>query len=270
MQAALGQPVLLVPATGASGPIAANTVRNAVPDGHTLFIGTTNLLSFPSSVLPGTPYNAVTDLAPISLVYRSPLAVSVSASLPVKSFPDLVSYAKANPGKLNFGSSGSATTSHFFLEELKRQAGLSITHVPYRTVNSVMTDLAGGQVDITTQLVPQTAALVASGRVRMLAVTSTQRAKLAPDVPTLTEAGYPTLSLYTWGAIMAPRGTPPDVVTRLNEALRGVLQSPEMRAIADPTGLEIRWTTPKELGEYIQSESQRWGKLVKEANITVQ
>jgi tripartite-type tricarboxylate transporter receptor subunit TctC len=265
MQARIGQPVVVENRTGSSGTIAANHVRAAEPDGHTLLAATTNLLSFPRSVVPGMNYDASTDFAPVGLLYEAPLVIVVNSKSPIRTLADLVDTARRNPGKLSFGSYGVATTTHFCMEDLKRRARVSLIHIPYRGIPTI--DLVGGHFDVGCDTVPPVMEHVNAGTLRLLAVTTPQRSRFAPGVPTVSELGYPGFQVSTWSAIVAPKGTPPAVLRSLNETIRAVLDSPQFRARTDALAYEPRPTSPEQLAEFIRTERDRWQKLVTDANI---
>ncbi|KAA0892685.1 tripartite tricarboxylate transporter substrate binding protein [Pusillimonas sp. ANT_WB101] len=265
MQERLGQPVIVESKTGASGTIAINYVHRAKPDGYTLAVGTTNLFSYPQSVLPGRTYDPVADFEPISGLYRSDLAIIVPENSPIKTMADLVAAAKRDPGKLNYASYGVATTTHFCMEEFERRTGTSMTHVPYRTAPTL--DVVAGRIDVSCDVITPIIPLLKSNRVRTLGVTAETRSSFLPDVPTVAEQGFPGFSVFTWSAVMAPKGTPPEVVRKLNETITAVIRTPEFQAQARSLSVEPWATSPQELADFIKKETTKWQQLVTEANI---
>jgi tripartite-type tricarboxylate transporter receptor subunit TctC len=267
MQTALGVPVIVENKTGASGTIGANLVRQAPADGHTLLVGTTNLLSFPRSVLPGRSYDPVTDFVPISGLFRSDLIIAVPVKSPARNMGELVEMARKAPGRMSYGSYGLATTTHFCIEELKRRTGTHIVHVPYRGGPTM--DLAGGQLDVSCDVIPAVAPLARDGRLRILGVAAPVRSSFLPDVPTVAEQGFAGFSVFTWSAVMAPKGTPAPVVETLHRVITKVIGSAEFKEQARRVAYETWATTPAELTAFIAEETVKWQKLVTEANITL-
>ena len=265
MQAALGQPVIVENKTGASGTIGADFVRQAPADGYTLLIGTTNLLSFPRSVMPGRTYDPQTDFVPISGVYRSDLVVVVPTASPAHSMADLVEQARRSPGRLSYGSYGVATTTHFCMEEFKQRSRTHVVHVPYRGAPTM--DVAAGRLEVSCDVIPQVTPLAKDKRLRILGVASTERSSFLPDVPTVAEQGFPGFAIFTWTAVMAPKRTPPEVVRKLNETIVAVVRSSEFQARARSLAFETWPTTPDELATFIQSETVKWQKLVTDAGL---
>jgi tripartite-type tricarboxylate transporter receptor subunit TctC len=267
MQAEMGSPVVVENKVGASGTIAANFVRDAPPDGYTLLVGTTNLLSFPRSVMPGRAYDPQADFVPISALARADLVIAVPASSPVRNINDLISLARRNPGKLSYGSYGIATTTHFCIEELKRITKTHLAHVPYR--GAPTTDLAAGVLDVSCDVIPAVQPLARSGRLRILGVAAPTRSSFLPDVPTVAEQGIAGFSIFTWSGLVAPKGTPAEVVNKLNRVVAKIVKEPEFQAQMKNLSNESWITSPAELRTFIAAETLKWQKLVTEAQIKV-
>lgn len=265
MQSRLGQPVIVENKTGASGTIAINYVHRAKPDGYTLALGTTNLFSYPRSVLPGRTYDPEADFEPISGFYRSDLAIIVPEHSPIKSIADLVATARKNPGKLNYASYGVATTTHFCMEEFQRRTGTSMTHVPYRSAPTM--DVVAGRIDVSCDVITPLIPHLQSNKLRALGVTAETRSNFLPDVPTVAEQGFPGFAVFTWSAALAPKGTPPEVVRKLNEAIVAVIETPEFQAQARSLSIKPWTTAPQELADFIKAETAKWQQLVTDANI---
>ncbi len=262
---ALGQPVVVENMPGASGVVAAQTVARANPDGHTLLIGTNTTHAGNQSLLKSIPYDPLNDFAPIARLGLAGLTLGVAKDLPVKSVAELVAYMKANPNKLNFGiGTGSA---RFAAEMFKGKTGTEMVHVPYRGNNAALTDLLSGQVAMlfgdSTLMLPQ----VQAGNIRALGVSSAERSRLAPDLPTIAEAGVPGYELVGWIAAFAPAKTPPAIVSRLNAEFRKILTEPEFVAGLAAIGIDAAPTTQDELRAWVTSETKKWAEIAKAADI---
>jgi tripartite-type tricarboxylate transporter receptor subunit TctC len=265
MQAEMGQPVIVENKVGASGTIAANFVKQAPADGYTLLVGTTNLLSFPRSVMPGLAFNPQAEFVPISGLSRSDLVVVVPASSPARNMKDLVELARRNPGKLSYGSYGIATTTHFCIEELKRRTNTHLVHVPYR--GAPTTDVVGGQLNVACDVIPAVLPLARAGRLRILGVAAPTRSSFMPDVPTVAEQGFEGFSIFTWSGLVAPKGTPASVIDKLSKVVAKVGRAAEFQSQLNSLSNETWLVSPAELGSFIGSETVKWQKLVTEAQI---
>jgi tripartite-type tricarboxylate transporter receptor subunit TctC len=243
--------------TGAAGSIGYSAVARAAPDGYTLVVasGPTTMAppgSATSSWQPQTAFSA------IGMIGTIPQAIIVSNGLPVRSLPELVDFAKARPGQVNYGSAGAGTTPFFTMELLKSQQKIQLTHVPYRGQPEVMSDLVRGEIGVTAMTVPLVIPQVQAGKIRALAVTSSARLASLPDVPTVAEQGMPGLAISNWFALMAPAKLPPDVVAALARALSEALAAPDVRASLGELGLVIQPAPPAETLAFVQADLARW------------
>jgi len=261
----LGQPVIVENRAGASGIPAAEYVAHAKPDGYTLFVGTIGTLSVNQAIFRNLPYDVDRDFTPVSLVAAAPTILVVNPALPVHSVQELIAYGKAHPGKLNYASFGNGTSSHLAGELFKSLAGVDAVHVPYKGNAPAMTDLLGGRVDMLFDNIITSLPFIKDHRLRALAVTAPSRSNLVPDVPTMAEAGLPGQEISGWLGIVAPAGTPPDIVEMLSKAMATELHLPEVQKKI--VGTETVGSTPEQFGAFLRLERSKWNKLVKEAGI---
>ena len=266
--AALGQSVVVENKPGGSGGIAAQAVARAKPDGYTLLLQYSGFQVITPHVTPTSGWDPIKDFAPVANVLSAPQVVVVRPDLPIKSLKDLVAYAKANPGKLNYASSGNGSLQQVATELLNQMAGTQITHIPYKGTGPALNDLLGGAVDMTITTPPPLLGQIAAGKLRALAVTGNTRLASLPDVPTAAEAGYPGLIVSSWFAMYAPRDTPAPVVDKIAGEIQKIMQTDAFRQKAAEQGAEAEFMGPKALGDYTQAELDRWGKVVKAAGIT--
>ena len=266
--AALGQSVVVENKSGASGGIAAQAVARAKPDGYTLLLQYSGFQVITPHVTPAAGWDPIKDFSPVANVLSAPQVVVVRPDLPIKSLKELVAYAKANPGKLNYASSGNGSLQQVATELLNQMAGTQITHIPYKGTGPALNDLLGGAVDMTITTPPPLLGQIAAGKLRALAVTGNTRLPSLPDVPTAAEAGYPDLIVSSWFAMYAPKDTPAPVVDKIAGEIQKIMKSDAFRQKAAEQGAEAIFMGPKELGAYTQTELDRWGKVVKAANIT--
>lgn len=264
LQERLGQPVVLEYRPGAGGTIATQALARAKPDGYTLIM-VLAAHAINASLYPKLPYDTRKDFAPVSLVANLPLIVAGSPSLRANTIGELIAEAKAAPGKLTFGSAGNGNTGHLAGELFNSMTGVKMTHVPYKGSAPVVTAMLAGEVQLTFDSISTSMPHIRSGKLRALAVTSGKRAALAPDVPTLAEAGVPGFDINGWYAILAPAGTPPAVVDRLSKEIATVIAEPGMKKQLAANGYEPVGSTPAALGAHIDAEIDRWSKVVKES-----
>ena len=262
---ALGQPVIVEDRPGADGAVAALYVHHANADGYTLLMGTNSPLSADPFLHKDINYDPIRDFVPVTRVGSFTLILVVDPKLPIHSVKELADYARANPGKLTYASGN--TAGIVGMETVKRWAELSILHVPYKSTPPALEDIIAGRVSMMfadfTTAIPH----VTAGTLRPLAVSRIKRSTLFPDLPTMDEAGVKGFNLDTWAGLVAPTGTPPAVVNKLNAALRKIIDSPEVQAKFKNVGFEGFSSTPEELGDYIKVQLGEWGKMVKDAGI---
>jgi tripartite-type tricarboxylate transporter receptor subunit TctC len=263
---ALGQQVLIDNKPGAGGNIAATAMLSAPADGHTLMMCTTGTLSILPHLLKA-PFNSETDILPVSQIANAPYILLVNSALPVKNVKELVAYAKANPGVINFASSGNGTGGHLAGEMLKSRAGVDIVHIAYRGTGSAMTDLLGGQVSMIFDQPVSSMPYAQSGKLRILAVASPRRLPALPDVPTMAESGIPAFDPVTWTGFCAPKGTPVAAIERMQREVAKVLATPEIAKRLIQDGLEPVGSTPDKFREFLIADKRKWGAVIKESNI---
>ncbi|MBP0618709.1 Bug family tripartite tricarboxylate transporter substrate binding protein [Cupriavidus consociatus] len=269
LQEKLGQPVVLDYRPGAGGTIATQALARAKPDGYTLIM-VLAAHAINASLYPKLPYDTRKDFAPVSLVANLPMILAGSSSLRANNVQELIAEARANPGKLTFASAGNGNTGHLAGELFDSVAGIKMTHVPYKGSAQVVTAMLSGEVQLTFDSISTTLPHVKSGKLRALAVTGSQRAAVAPDVPTLAEAGVPGISITGWYAVLAPAGTPQPVVDRLSTEIATVLRQPDLKATLATNGYEPVGSTPAALRTHIDAEINRWSKVVKDSGAQIQ
>jgi tripartite-type tricarboxylate transporter receptor subunit TctC len=263
--AELKQSVVVEPRPGADGALAATYVSRAAPDGYTLLLATNSPLSADPFLLKNLSYDPVKDFTPVTRVGSFTLMIVVNPSVPVHSLAEMVSYAKANPGKLSFASGN--TAGIVALATINHWAGTDILHVPYKTTAPALQDVMAGRVSMMLADFTTASPHVKSGALRAIAVSRIKRSSLYPELPTIDESGLTGFNLDTWAGFVAPAKTPPAVVTRLNGALRKVIDQPDVQAKFRNVGFEGFSSTPEELGDYIKVQLGMWGKMIKDAGI---
>jgi tripartite-type tricarboxylate transporter receptor subunit TctC len=263
----LGQPAVVENKPGANGAIAAEFVAKADADGHTILVGSIGVFSINPALFKDLRYNPVRDFAPVTLAVTTPNVLITKPALATNSMKELVDYAKKNPGKLSYCSSGTGSSDHLTAELLNQVAGISAVHVPYKGGAACQTDIMGGQVDISFQNLGAVTNYIRGNRMKALAVTAKARNPQLPNVPTTAEGGYPDLVVTSWQAAAAPAKTPREIVAKLNDAAVKALRSPEVRERMSQIGFDVVASTPDEFGRFMKQEVDRWTEVVKRGGI---
>jgi tripartite-type tricarboxylate transporter receptor subunit TctC len=259
------QPVVVDNRPGAGAILGSDSVAKAAPDGYTVYVATMGALALNPHLYKKLPYDPARDFSGITFLAENPFALAVHPTVPVKSVPELIAYAKANPGKLNFGSG--ASFAQLLGAAFNKRAGTDIVNVPYRGVQQAVTDFLAGQVQLLFADLPAILPQHKAGKARIVGITGSRRSPISPDTPTMQEAGLAGMDLPTWYAVVAPAGTPPAVVARLNADIARVLAIPEVKKKLEAMGLDPRPSTPAYVDELTKAEIVKWGAIVKEAGI---
>jgi tripartite-type tricarboxylate transporter receptor subunit TctC len=262
MSQVLGQSIVVDNRPGAGGTVGTRLVAKSDPDGYIILLGYTGTLAIGPSLYKEVGYDPRKDFAPIGMIGNAPSALVVHPSFAVKSVAELIAYAKANPGKVNFGSAGAGSVNHITGEYFARTAGIKLMHVPYRGTGPALTDLLGGHIPMALAPIPAIHANVAAGLLRALAVTGKTRSGLMPDVPTIAESGLTGFEASLYYGLVAPAGTPRPVLDRLNKALRAALASDEVKKQLAEDGTEITPGTPDDYADFIDKDEKKWSELV--------
>jgi tripartite-type tricarboxylate transporter receptor subunit TctC len=265
----LAQQFVVENRSGAGGNVGAASVAKAAPDGHTLLFATTSVVNN-RFMYKSLAFDADRDFVPIALISKTPIVLVASQATGLKSLDALIARAKADPGKLNLGSPGHGTAAHVTAESLQRLAGFKLTHVPYRGSAPMIADLLGNQIDVVVDLLPTQIPLLKEGKYAGIALTSSARSAALPELPTVAESGFPGFEATSWNALLAPAGTPPDVVRRLNTLVNAYLQSEKGRQDLAKFDMQAGGGSPEDLKAFMASEVTKWGPIFKAANITME
>ncbi|HKA74735.1 MAG TPA: tripartite tricarboxylate transporter substrate binding protein [Xanthobacteraceae bacterium] len=263
MEEVVKQPFVIENRPGAGGSIAGAAVARATPDGYTILLGTGSLLAINVSLYKNLGYDPEKDFEPITLIGTQTNVLYTHPSVPAKTLGELIDYAKANPGKLSFGSGGNGTPAHLAGELLKIEAKIDMAHVPFRGTGPALQNVIAGHVPMAFNPPPPLLPHIQSGAIRAIAVTTLKRTAALPDVPTIAERGFPGFDATTWHALVAPAGTPREITAALNRAAVAALTDPEGRKALTELGVDVVGSTPEELREYIKSEIPKWATIVK-------
>jgi tripartite-type tricarboxylate transporter receptor subunit TctC len=264
---AIGQTVVVENRSGAGGVLGADLVAKSPADGYTLLMGSNSTVSVAPALYPRNPYHPVRDFAPVALIAATPFVLVAHPSVPARNLSELISYAKANPGSLTMASGGNGSSNHLVGELFQSVTGTKLLHVPYKGAGAVAADLMGGQVQLLFDQLAASTPNIKSGRIKAIAVTSATRASVVPDVPTMVESGIKDMDVINITGVLAPAGTPPEIVARLNAALQKVLLRPEVKERFATLGVTALGGSPEEFSTFIRDDFAKWTKVIKDANI---
>jgi tripartite-type tricarboxylate transporter receptor subunit TctC len=265
LQAQLGQPILVDYKAGAGGTVGAQEVMRAAPDGHTLMLANTGVMVINPALYTKLPYNTLRDFVPVARTAMQPLALLVNPKVPVQTLPEFVAYAKARPGQINYGSAGNGGSSHLVPEMFKAATGLFMVHIPYRGSAPAFTDLMAGQVQFMAESIPQAAQYHKQGKVRALAVTSRERNPALPDIPTVMETGIKNFEVVGFYGFLAPAGTPKDVVNKLSDAFKTVMNQPDIKSRMVAQGADPAFLGSEDFSKFLTTEMPRWAAVVQKS-----
>jgi tripartite-type tricarboxylate transporter receptor subunit TctC len=265
LTAALGQPIVIENKPGATGNVGADFVAKSAPDGYTVLLGDIGSLAIAPSVFTALPFDPVKDFAPVVMVAYSPHLLVVHPSVPAKDAKELIALARAKPDSLNFAVSGLGGANHLAGIDFEQRARIKWTYIPYKGGSQALTDMIGGQAQVMFNGMLATYPFVKDGKLRVLAISSAKRFAAAPDIPTVAESGMPGFETGSWQGIVAPAGTPVELVNKLHATVTAILATPELKDRLDKAGAEVRPQSPAEFGAFIRGERERWAKVVKES-----
>jgi tripartite-type tricarboxylate transporter receptor subunit TctC len=265
LSARLGQPFIIENRPGAIGNIATEVVVHAAADGYTLLI-TTGSNATSATFFDNLSFNFIRDITPVAGIVRTPIVIEVNPSIPVKTIPEFIAFAKANPGTVNYATPGSGSTNHLTGELFNMKTGIKMVHVPYRGIAPAQMDLLGGQVQVMFDNLPSSAEYVRTGRLRALAVMTATRSPVLPDIPSVSEF-VPGLETSIWLGVGAPKDTPPEIVEKLNKEINSALADPKIKARLAEVGGTAFVISPAEFGKFIADETDKWAKVIRAANI---
>lgn len=269
MSEAWGQPVVVKNESGAGGMIGSASVARSAPDGYTILLGTLGTHGTSINLYKKVPYHPEKDFTPITLLCTFPNMLVVSPSIPATTLKEFIAYVQARPGKLSYASAGAGTGSHLAAEMFKRVAGLDVVHVPYRGSAPALTDVIAGHVAFALDYTASAMAHVKGGKLRALAVTGATRTRAAPDVPTAIEGGLPGFNTASWVAVYAPKGTPPDVVTKIRDTIAKAATLPDVQKRMDELAVDAVANTPDEFARFQRAEIDRWGSFIRDINLRI-
>jgi len=265
----LGQPVVVDDKPAAGGTVATDFVAKSPPDGYTMLISFNGPLAFGPYVYAKLPYDPLKDLAPVIITSSQPSVLAVNAALPVKSVKELIEYAKANPGKLNYASVGNGSSSQLTMELLKATAGVDIVHVPFNGSPPAVTATIQGETQMLFAVMQPLQGQIQAGKLRAIAVTTAKRFPLLPDIPTIAEAGYPGFEALAWNGILVAAGTPRPIVQRLNTEINAILKDPSVKSALNAQGFDLIGGTPDDFANLIRSESEKWAPVIKKTGAKI-
>jgi tripartite-type tricarboxylate transporter receptor subunit TctC len=265
----LGQPIVVENHPGAGGRIGTARVATAAPDGYTLLMASSTELAVNPSLYRNIAYDVQRDFAPVALIASTPLLLVVTPSLAARSVDELVALARSRPGELNYSSTGNGSTTHLAAEMFKRTAGIDLLHVPHKDSSTAVVNVVNGQIELMIASLPASVGQARSGDLRALAVTSKKRSGALPEAPTLAEQGYPDFDLVIWNAVMAPAGTPKEILARLEKEILDVLRLPDVHELFAKQGVEVTRGSADELAALIRSDAAKFANVIKEAGIRV-
>jgi tripartite-type tricarboxylate transporter receptor subunit TctC len=254
---------------GSGGNIGIDNVAKSPADGYSLVLGQTSNLAINPTLYSKLPYDPVKDLTPVSMVASAPLALVVATNSPYKTLAEVVAAAKAKPGTINFATSGNGTVAHLATELFQKEAGIKLTHIPYKGASQGINDVIGGQVHVYVSSIPTLIGHIKSGKMRAVAVTSSRRVDDLPQVPTVAESGYKGFEAVTWFGVLGPANLPKDITARLNAEINKALQTPDLRKKLSDQGADVAGSTPEQFGKLVRDDIDRWGKVVKDSGAKI-